>query len=291
MSRPSKSSASLPSTADQRRLAATKPRQHLVLLSSMFKKSSDFVKVAREGRSKKDRKLPAEAATGAGASAPPSQRLPLSPEVQANNAKWLAAYGSWSQRAISSESSSPAASGRGRCVDHHGNLPFEQRSGQLLPVPGGISTSTATVEGQQLPVGLKSLDLSSMALGDRPDELVTDRSYYENEDLEGALMRIREVASSVGLNAHAASSRVLEGKANVIADAYKRSRARRTAGAAQAADPLAMLLTSATEIWETWAQRPPPPPPPTRSSSVLHLPAPAVFKAPAVYHVDLEYSS
>jgi hypothetical protein len=249
----------------------------------MFKKSSDFVKVAREGRSKKDRKLPAEAATGAGASAPPSQRLPLSPEVQANNAKWLAAYGSWSQRAISSESSSPAASGRGRCVDH------------LLPVPGGISTSTATVEGQQLPVGLKSLDLSSMALGDRPDELitgfVTDRSYYENEDLEGALMRIREVASSVGLNAHAASSRVLEGKANVIADAYKRSRARRTAGAAQAADPLAMLLTSATEIWETWAQRPPPPPPPTRSSSVRHLPAPAVFKAPAVYHVDLEYSS
>ena len=134
-----------------------------------------------------------------------------------------------------------------------------------------------------------------MALGDHPDELitgfVTDRSYYENEDLEGALMRIREVASSVGLNAHAASSRVLEGKANVIADAYKRSRARRTAGAAQAADPLAMLLTSATEIWETWAQRPPPPPPPTRSSSVRHLPAPAVFKAPAVYHVDLDYSS
>ena len=245
----------------------------------MFKKSSDFVKVAREGRSKKDRKLPAEAATGAaGASAPLSQRLPLSPDMQANNAKWLAAYGSWSQRANSSESSSPAASGRDRFVDHHGILPFEQRSGQLLPV------------------GLKSLDLSSMTSGDRPDDelvtnLVTDRSYYENEDLEGALMRIREVASSVGLNAHAASSRVLEGKANVIADAYKRRRARRTAGAAQAADPLAMLLTSATEIWEIWAQRPPPPPPPTKSSSVLHLPAPAVHNAPAVYHVDLEYSS
>jgi len=63
---------------------------------------------------------------------------------------------------------------------------------------------------------------SAGSAGADPAPLLTDRSYYENGDLESALTRIREVASRAAVIADAASADPTDAHARVIARAYKR---------------------------------------------------------------------
>jgi len=168
------------------------------------------------------------------ASAPPAvDSPPVSPSKAENNEKWLAAGLAGTSR--------PAAGDAAAAATHGMSL--------------SATTPTLNLSADNLQTPPPPVFVDDDAPIEHLVEIVTDRSFFENDEAEGALARIREAASNASLMSYAAAVDPLENNAKLIGSAMKKAHTRRNLHKQEfeawaAASPINGMLAKALEMWQ-----------------------------------------